>query len=81
MAGEMKQIIGRRQRKRKDLKKPIFWNQHMCDVAHVILYTMQLKDGSSLAVVSGCPSRGNGHTGVKGKAAQAALLQQCWEDR
>ena len=29
---------------------------------------MQLKDGSSLAVVSGCPSRGNGHTGVKGKA-------------
>ena len=52
----------------------------MCDVEHVILYTMQLKDGSSLAVVSGCPSRANGNTGVKGKAAQAALLQQCSED-
>ena len=41
---------------------------------------MQLKDGGSLAVVSGCPNRANGHTGVKGKAAQAALLQQYWED-
>ena len=38
------------------------------------------RSGGSLAVVSGCPNRANGHTGVKGKAAQAALLQQCWED-
>ena len=53
---------------------------HFLKSTHVILYTMQLKDGGSLAVVSGCPNRANGHTGVKGKAAQAALLQQCWED-